>query len=205
MGLVDEIVEEGKLREGAVAFAHKIVAEGRPLKKVRELNDKVEAARGHPEIFADFRKANARRFRGFLAPEYNIRCVEAAVNEPFEEGLKTERKLFGELMSGPQIGGPALRLLRRAAGRQDPRRAGRHRGHPGEQGRHHRRRHHGRRHRHELRQRRHSGDHRRGEAGGARPRPRRSSAATTSASPRAAASPAETRGAHGPASPARST
>ena len=102
MGLVDEVVDEGALRAGAVAFAHKIAAEGKPLKKVRDSNDKVEAARGHPEIFADFRKANARRFRGFLAPEYNIRCVEAAVNEPFEQGLKTERKLFGELMSGSQ-------------------------------------------------------------------------------------------------------
>jgi 3-hydroxyacyl-CoA dehydrogenase len=102
MGLVDELVEEGKLREGAIAFAKKIVAEHRPLKKVRESNDKVEAARGHPEIFANFRKANARKFRGFLAPEYNIRCIEAAVNEPFDEGMKTERKLFGELMSGSQ-------------------------------------------------------------------------------------------------------
>src|SRR5471032_762834 len=102
MGLVDEIVEEGKLREGAVAFARKVVAEGRPLNKVRESNEKVEAARGHPEIFADFRKANARKFRGFLAPEYNIRCVEAAVNQPFDEGMKTERRLFGELMSGSQ-------------------------------------------------------------------------------------------------------
>jgi len=102
MGLVDEIVPEGELRAGAVAFAHKVAAEGRPLKKVRESNEKVEAARGHPEIFEAFRKANARRFRGFLAPEYNIRCIEAAVNEPFEEGLKTERKLFGELMSGSQ-------------------------------------------------------------------------------------------------------
>src|SRR5215469_3726585 len=102
MGLVDEIAPEDGLRAGAVAFANKVVAEGRPLKKVRESNDKVEAARGHPEIFENFRKANARKFRGFLAPEYNIRCVEAAVNEPFEEGLRTERKLFGELMAGSQ-------------------------------------------------------------------------------------------------------
>ncbi|MFI4934037.1 MAG: 3-hydroxyacyl-CoA dehydrogenase NAD-binding domain-containing protein [Caulobacterales bacterium] len=102
MGLVDEIVEEGKLRAGAVAFARKVVAEGRPLKKVRESNEKVEAARGHPEIFENFRKANARKFRGFLAPEYNIRCIEAAVNQPFEEGLKTERKLFAEVMAGSQ-------------------------------------------------------------------------------------------------------
>ena len=102
MGLVDELVEEGRLRDGALAFARKIVAEGRPLKRVRDLNDKMEADRGHPEIFADFRKANARKFRGFLAPEYNIRCIEAAVNLPFDEGLKVERKLFSELITGPQ-------------------------------------------------------------------------------------------------------
>jgi 3-hydroxyacyl-CoA dehydrogenase len=102
MGLVDEIVEEGKLREGAIAFAKKIVAEGRPLKRVRDLNDKVAEDRKHPEIFDNFRKANARKFRGFLAPEYNIRCIEAAVNQPFDEGLQTERELFGVLMSGSQ-------------------------------------------------------------------------------------------------------
>jgi len=102
IGLVDELVEEGKLKEGAIAFAKTVLAEGRPLKKVRESNEKVEAARGHPEIFADFRKANARKFRGFLAPEYNIQCIEAAVNQPFEEGLKTERKLFTQLVTGPQ-------------------------------------------------------------------------------------------------------
>tara|TARA_R110000824_G_scaffold390760_2_gene587464 strand:- start:138684 stop:140762 length:2079 start_codon:yes stop_codon:yes gene_type:complete len=102
MGLVDELAEEGKLRDGAIAFAKKIVAEGRPLKKVRDLSDKVEAARGKPEIFADFRKANARKFRGFLAPEYNIQCIEAAVNLPFDEGIKVEQKLFRELITGVQ-------------------------------------------------------------------------------------------------------
>ncbi|HTW35575.1 MAG TPA: 3-hydroxyacyl-CoA dehydrogenase NAD-binding domain-containing protein [Rhizomicrobium sp.] len=102
MGLVDELVPEGQLRAGALAFARKVLAEKRPLKKVRENNAKVEAARGHPEIFAAFRKENARKFRGFLAPEYNIRCIEAAVNEPFDQGLKTERKLFLELVTGSQ-------------------------------------------------------------------------------------------------------
>ena len=102
MGLVDELAEEGKLREGAVAFAKKVVAEKRPLKKVRDLNDKVEAARGHPEIFENFRKSIARKTRGFLAPEYNIQCIEAAVNLPFEEGIKVEQKLFRELVTGTQ-------------------------------------------------------------------------------------------------------
>src|SRR5262245_3892990 len=101
-GLIDELVPEGQLRSGAIAFAKKVLAERRPLKRVRDLNDKVVAARGKPEIFAEFRKANARKFRGFLAPEYNIRCIEAAVNLPFEEGLAFERKLFTELMDGTQ-------------------------------------------------------------------------------------------------------
>jgi 3-hydroxyacyl-CoA dehydrogenase len=102
MGLVDELAEEGKLREAAVAFARRCVTENRPLVKVRDNNTKVEAARGKPEIFEAFRKANARKFRGFLAPEYNIRCIEAAVNLPFDEGLAVERKLFGELVTGSQ-------------------------------------------------------------------------------------------------------
>ena len=102
MGLVDELTEEGKLRDGAIAFAKKIVTEKRPLKRVRDLSDKVEAARGKPEIFSEFRKANARKFRGFLAPEYNIQCIEAAVNLPFEEGIKVEQKLFRELVTGTQ-------------------------------------------------------------------------------------------------------
>jgi 3-hydroxyacyl-CoA dehydrogenase len=103
MGLVDELVDEGELKEGALAFARKAVADGKPLVKVRENNAKLEAAKGHPEIFETFRKANARKFRGFAAPEANIKCVEAAVNSAtFEEGLKVERKLFGELMTGPQ-------------------------------------------------------------------------------------------------------
>ena len=102
MGLVDEIVPEGELRAGAIAFARRVLAEKRPLRKVRDTDEKMVAARGKPEIFADFRKANARKFRGFQAPENNIRCVEAAVNLPFDEGMKAERKLFEELMSGTQ-------------------------------------------------------------------------------------------------------
>jgi len=102
MGLVDELTGQDSLRADAIAFASKIVAEGRPLKKVRDLNEKVEAARGKTEIFDNIRKAIARKTRGFLAPEYNIQCIEAAVNLPFDEGIKVEQKLFMELMTGPQ-------------------------------------------------------------------------------------------------------
>ena len=101
-GLVDELVPEDALRASALAFARKVIAEQRPLKRVRDLDDKVAAARGTPEVFAAFRKANAKKFRGFLAPEYNIRAIEAAVAKPFDAGLAVERQLFTELMMGTQ-------------------------------------------------------------------------------------------------------
>jgi 3-hydroxyacyl-CoA dehydrogenase len=97
-GLIDEVAE-GDLTAAGVAFAEKVVREKRPLKKIRDLDDKVAAARGKPEVFANFRKSVARQTRGFRAPENCIKAVEAAVNLPFAEGMKRERELFMELMS----------------------------------------------------------------------------------------------------------
>ncbi len=100
-GLVDQIVD-GDLVEGAVEFAKNVIGECLEAPKIRDLNEKVEAARSKPEIFAEFRRQIARRTRGFEAPEANIQCIEAAVNLPFDEGLAVERKLFGQLMAGSQ-------------------------------------------------------------------------------------------------------
>ena len=103
-GLVDDVVDGGlqELRAAAIAFANNAVAENLPLVRVRDRNELVEAHAGDEEIFANFRKGISRKARGFLAPENNIKCIEAACNQPFDEGLKTEGKLFMELMTGPQ-------------------------------------------------------------------------------------------------------
>ncbi|MDG1187709.1 MAG: 3-hydroxyacyl-CoA dehydrogenase NAD-binding domain-containing protein [Ilumatobacter sp.] len=106
-GLVDEVISGDGLEElklAAVAFANKAVTEDLPLVRVRDRDDKVAEAKGNDQLFADFRKSIARKTRGFLAPEYNIQCIEAAANLPFDEGLKVEGKLFMELMTGPQSG-----------------------------------------------------------------------------------------------------
>jgi 3-hydroxyacyl-CoA dehydrogenase len=100
-GLIDEIVE-GDLTAAGVAFAEKVVREKRPLRKIRDLDDKLAAVRGKPEVFANFRKSVARQTRGFRAPENIVRAVEAAVNVPFAEGIKQERELFAELMASPE-------------------------------------------------------------------------------------------------------
>jgi len=100
-GLIDEIAE-GDLTAAGVAFAEKVLNERRPLKKIRDLDDKLAAVRGNPEVFATFRKSVARQTRGFRAPENIIKAVEAAVSLPFPEGIKRERELFAELMASPE-------------------------------------------------------------------------------------------------------
>src|SRR5207247_5964233 len=85
-----------------VAYDHKVSSERRPLKNIRALQYALAAARGKPEVFADFRKSIARQTRGFRAPESCIKAVEAAVNLPFDAGLERERELFLELMASPE-------------------------------------------------------------------------------------------------------
>ena len=101
-GVVDELVEEGQLRAGAIAFARRAIDEKLPLRKVRDANEKVAAARGKPEIFEAIHKANARKFRGFEAWEKAIEAVRDAVELPFDEGALRERAAFLDLLKSAQ-------------------------------------------------------------------------------------------------------
>jgi 3-hydroxyacyl-CoA dehydrogenase len=95
LGILDTIVE-GDLRREAIRFARSIAAK-RPLPRIREKTDKLEEARRDPGLFDAMRKSIARRARNQKAPYNCIAAVEAATTEPFDEGLKTERRLFAEL------------------------------------------------------------------------------------------------------------
>ena len=98
MGLVDEIVGEGELQSGAVAIARQLVERNAPLRKVSEL----AVAPVSPGLFENYRKANAKLFRGFEAPAGNLRCIEAATTLPFADGMAFEREQFMALMNGLQ-------------------------------------------------------------------------------------------------------
>jgi len=102
LGMIDALVEEGKLREEAIAFARKVVAEGKPLQRVRDRQDKVDPDKGNSSLFDDYRRKNAKAIRGFKAPENIILAIQAAVELPFDDGIRRERELFMELQSSTQ-------------------------------------------------------------------------------------------------------
>lgn len=97
MGILDEIVD-GDLKAAALAFARKAVDEKLPLRRVSRLAAKLDT----PTVFEDFAKANARKFRGFLAPYKCIESVKNAAELPFAEGMKKEREIFLELQASDQ-------------------------------------------------------------------------------------------------------
>ncbi len=101
-GVVEELVAEGKLREGALAFARKVIDTHMPLRKIRDMNDKVAAARGKAEIFDKIRRDYARKYRGFEAWQGAMRAVKAAADLPFDEGMKVERETFLGLVQTSQ-------------------------------------------------------------------------------------------------------
>jgi 3-hydroxyacyl-CoA dehydrogenase len=98
-GLVDEIAQ-GDLRAAAVAFAEKTVSERRPLKRIRDMNDKLKVS--EPDYFKNYRSTLAKRRRGLEAPQACVDAVEAAATLPFDQGLKRERELFVKLLPGEQ-------------------------------------------------------------------------------------------------------
>jgi len=104
LGIVDELVEGKDLRAEAIAYA-KRVADKRPLPRVRDMTEKLAQAKAEPGMFEERRKSIARRARNQKAPYHCIAAVEAAVTQPFEEGVQTERRLFQELENSDEARG----------------------------------------------------------------------------------------------------
>ncbi|TAK48924.1 MAG: 3-hydroxyacyl-CoA dehydrogenase [Xanthobacteraceae bacterium] len=101
-GVIDELAPEHSLRGHAIAFARRVVAEKRPLAKVRDRDDRILPARGNSALFEAFRKANAKKYRGFEAWLKAVQAVENAVNLPFDEGMAREREMFLALRDSTQ-------------------------------------------------------------------------------------------------------
>ncbi len=95
-GLVDRLAGEDSLTADAIAYA-KEVADTRPLPRASEKPVTVEAG-----VFETFRKTNAKRFRGFDAPEEIIKVIEETVDKPYTEGVVRERNGFMKLIMGTQ-------------------------------------------------------------------------------------------------------
>ncbi len=95
-GLVDEIAR-GELLQDALAFARRLVAEKRPLRKLRD--EPAKLAGDAAAVFAEARQGVAKSARGFPAPPRIVDCVEAALKLPFDAGAQFERERYEQLVA----------------------------------------------------------------------------------------------------------
>jgi 3-hydroxyacyl-CoA dehydrogenase len=98
LGLVDAIAE-GDVTAEAVEFARKVLAEKRPVSRLRDRTAKLAY---DPAAFEETAAALTKRTRGLEAPLACVTAVRNAASLPFEEGVKAERALFAQLLSSDQ-------------------------------------------------------------------------------------------------------
>ncbi|WP_339743808.1 3-hydroxyacyl-CoA dehydrogenase NAD-binding domain-containing protein [uncultured Maricaulis sp.] len=101
IGLIDRLADSESLADAAISFAQEMIGRAdHPVSSQR--NDRIAEAANDPQVFDKFIAENSRRLKGFDAPRACIEAVRAAVELPFEQGIKRERELFTTLVTGTQ-------------------------------------------------------------------------------------------------------
>ncbi|MDA9412995.1 3-hydroxyacyl-CoA dehydrogenase NAD-binding domain-containing protein [Bradyrhizobium sp. CCBAU 45384] len=99
-GLIEEIIEGPA--SGGEAFVRKLLAEKRPLRRLRDDDSKIAAAKADRSIFTNAVAAMTKKSRGLEAPFAAADAVGYAIDLPFDEGLKKEREGFLKLVASDQ-------------------------------------------------------------------------------------------------------
>ncbi|RXH31874.1 3-hydroxyacyl-CoA dehydrogenase NAD-binding domain-containing protein [Bradyrhizobium zhanjiangense] len=99
-GLIEEIIEGPA--SGGEAFVRKLLAEKRPLRRLRDDDSKLAAAKADRSIFTNAVAAMTKKSRGLEAPFAAADAVGYAIDLPFDEGLKKEREGFLKLVASDQ-------------------------------------------------------------------------------------------------------
>ncbi|MBW7969310.1 3-hydroxyacyl-CoA dehydrogenase NAD-binding domain-containing protein [Bradyrhizobium sp. BR 10289] len=99
-GLIEEIIEGPA--SGGEAFVRKLIAENRPLRRLRDDDSKIAAAKADRSIFTNAVAAMTKKSRGLEAPFAAADAVGYAIDLPFDEGLKKEREGFLKLVASDQ-------------------------------------------------------------------------------------------------------
>ncbi len=97
--LLVDCFASGDVVDAALAFANRLIADQAPLRRLRDM------AVSFPDATAFFATEQARiagAYPGLFAPPAIARCVQAAVNLAFAEGLRFERARFQELVDNQQ-------------------------------------------------------------------------------------------------------
>ncbi|MEX3785455.1 3-hydroxyacyl-CoA dehydrogenase NAD-binding domain-containing protein [Paraburkholderia sp. BR14374] len=104
LGLIDRLGDSDDILAEGLAYTHELLTAHAPVRRTRDaaaLNDRVASL----AAVAKARDETAKKARGLFSPLKIVDAVEAAIEKPFDEGLKFERTLFLQCLDSPQRAG----------------------------------------------------------------------------------------------------
>ncbi|ASL45304.1 Fatty acid oxidation complex subunit alpha [Burkholderia sp. AD24] len=104
LGLVDRVGSSDDLLAEGLAYTQALLTAHAPVRRTREATALADRAASLAAV-ATARADTAKKSRGLFSPLKIVDAVEAAIEQPFDEGLRSERKLFLECLDSPQRAG----------------------------------------------------------------------------------------------------
>ncbi|PXW16416.1 3-hydroxyacyl-CoA dehydrogenase NAD-binding domain-containing protein [Paraburkholderia caballeronis] len=102
LGLVDRVGHSDDVLAEGIAYAQELLAARAPVRRTRDAHGLADRAASEAAIAA---ARAAKKSHGLFSPQKIVDCVEAALNQPFDEGLRFERKQFVACLDSPQRAG----------------------------------------------------------------------------------------------------
>ncbi|NVJ91613.1 MAG: enoyl-CoA hydratase/isomerase family protein [Methylocystaceae bacterium] len=101
--LIDAVFAAQDLEAQSLAYVKNLVDTNAPVRRTSEqVSDSEEI---DSTLFDDYRKTYAKKLRNQFAPQLIVDCVEAALQKPFEDGMKIERAAFLQCRASEQSAG----------------------------------------------------------------------------------------------------
>ncbi|HYG42422.1 MAG TPA: 3-hydroxyacyl-CoA dehydrogenase NAD-binding domain-containing protein [Bordetella sp.] len=101
-GLVDRMDTGPDAQAAGLAYARELLAQGAGPRRTRDASAAL-ADRAAAQAAIDAARAQVQsRRRGLFSPARIVDAVQAALDQPFDEGLRTERALFLQCLESPQ-------------------------------------------------------------------------------------------------------
>ncbi|WP_321886352.1 3-hydroxyacyl-CoA dehydrogenase NAD-binding domain-containing protein [Paraburkholderia bannensis] len=104
LGLVDRVGSSDDILAEGLAYAQELLAAHASVRRTRDAQGLADRAAAQAAIDAA-RAETAKKSRGLFSPLKIVDCVQAALDQSFEEGQRVERKLFLECLDSPQRAG----------------------------------------------------------------------------------------------------
>jgi 3-hydroxyacyl-CoA dehydrogenase len=101
--LIDAVFSAQDLEAQSFAYVKNLVDTNAPVRRASEqVSDSEEI---NSTLFNGYRKTYAKKLRNQFAPQLIVDCVEAALQKPFEDGMKIERAAFLQCRASEQSAG----------------------------------------------------------------------------------------------------